>query len=91
MVEDLGLSRLGLGDERIVEDVEDVLADLFKLELDLLTVVTDSANVLLRALGLLLLLDRGDDAPGRASGADNVLVGHGKEVALVNGQFTADL
>ena len=63
MVEDLGLARLGLGDERVVEDVEDILADLLKLGLDLLAVITDGANVLLGALGLLLLLDRGNDAP----------------------------
>ena len=62
MVEDLGLARLGLGDEGVVEDVEDILADLLKLGLDLLAVVADGADVLLRALGLLLLLDGGDDA-----------------------------
>lgn len=63
VVEDLGLARLGLGDERLIEDVEDVLADLLKLGLDLLSVFADGANVLIRALGLLLLLDRRDDAP----------------------------
>ena len=63
MVEDLGLAGLGLGNERVVEDVEHILADLLKLCLNLLAVVTDGSNVLLRALGLLLLLDRRDDAP----------------------------
>jgi hypothetical protein len=63
VVEDLGLARLGLGDEGVVEDVEDILADLLELGLDLLAVFTDGANVLLGALGLLLLLDRGNDAP----------------------------
>jgi hypothetical protein len=91
VVEDLGLAGLGLGDERVVEDVEDILADLLKLGLDLLAVVADGADVLLRALGLLLLLDRGDDAPRRASGTDNVLVGDGQKVALVNGELTGDL
>jgi hypothetical protein len=91
VVEDLGLARLGLGNEGVVKDVEDILADLLELGLDLLAVVADGANVLLRALGLLLLLDRGDDAPRRASGADNVLVGDGEEVALVDGQLTANL
>ena len=91
MVEDLGLARLGLGDEGLVEDVEDILADLLELGLDLLAVVADGANVLLRALGLLLLLDRGDDAPRGTSCSDDVLVGDGKEVALVNGELTADL
>ena len=46
---------------------------------------------LLGALGLLLLLDAGDDAPGGTSGSDDVLVGDGKEVALVNCELAADL
>jgi hypothetical protein len=91
VVEDLGLARLGLGDKGLVEDVEDILADLLELGLDLLTVVADGTDVLLRALGLLLLLDRGDDAPRRAPGTDDVLVGDGQKVALVNGEFTGDL
>jgi hypothetical protein len=91
VVEDLGLARLGLGNERLVKNVQDILADLFELGLDLLAVVADGANVLLRALGLLLLLDRGDDAPRGTSCADDVLVGDGQEVALVNGELTADL
>ena len=91
VVEDLGLAGLGLGDERLVEDVEDILADLLELGLDLLAVVADGANVLLGALGLLLLLNRGDDAPRGTSCSDDVLVGDGKEVALVNGELTADL
>ena len=89
VVEDLGLARLGLRDEGVVEDVEDILADLLKLGLDLLAVVADGADVLLRALGLLLLLDRGDDAPRGTSCSDDVLVGDGKEVALVNGELVA--
>ena len=91
VVENLGLARLGLGNEGLVEDVQDILADLLELGLDLLAVVADGADVLLRALGLLLLLDRGNDAPRRASGTDNVLVGDGQKVALVNGELTADL
>jgi hypothetical protein len=91
VVEDLGLARLGFGDEGVVEDVEDILADLLELGFDLLAVVADGADVLLRALGLLLLLDRGDDAPRRAPGSDDVLVGDGQKVALVNGEFTGDL
>jgi hypothetical protein len=91
VVEDLALAGLGLGDEALVKNVEDILADLLKLKLDLLTVLADDANVLLGALGLLLLLDAGDDAPGGTSGSDDVLVGDGKEVALVNCELAADL
>ena len=75
VVEDLGLSGLGLGNEGLVKDVEDILADLLELELDLLAVLADDGDVLLRALLLLLLLDRGNDAPGCTAGTDDVLVG----------------
>ena len=91
VVEHLALTSLGLGNEALVENVEDILADLLKLKLDLLTVLADDANVLLGALGLLLLLDAGDDAPGSTSGSDDVLVGDGKEVALVNCELATDL
>jgi hypothetical protein len=77
VIEDLGLPGLGLGDEGLIEDVQDILADLLKLGLNLLSVFADSADVLVRALGLLLLLDRGDDAPRGTACADDVLVGNG--------------
>lgn len=63
VVENLGLARLGLGDERLVQDIEYILADALELLLDLLAVLADGLDVLLRALGLFLLLDGGDDAP----------------------------
>jgi hypothetical protein len=76
VVEDLGLAGLSLGNEGLVEDVEDILADLLKLGLDLLTVVTNGSNVLVRALGLFFLLDGRDDAPAGTAGTDDVLVGN---------------
>ena len=91
MIEDLALARLGLGDQGVVKDVENILADLLELGLDLLAVVADDGNVLVGTLLLLLLLDRGDDAPRGTSGTDNVLVGDREEVTLVNGKFTTDL
>jgi hypothetical protein len=47
--------------------------------------------VLVRALGLLLLLDRGDDAPRSTAGADDILIGNRKKVALVDGELTTQL
>jgi hypothetical protein len=47
--------------------------------------------MLIGTLGLLLLLDRRDYAPGSTSSADNVLVGNGQKVSLVNGKFSAQL
>lgn len=91
VVKYLGLAGGGVGDEGVVKDVEDILADLLELQLDLATVLLDGANVLIGALGLLLLLDGGDDAPGGTAGADNVLVGDAQQVALVNGELTAQL
>ena len=91
VVEDLGLARGSVGDKSLVEDIEDILADLLELKLNLGAVLLDGGNVLVGALGLLLLLDRGDDAPGSTAGNDNVLVGDAKEVALVDGELTTEL
>jgi hypothetical protein len=91
VVEDLRLSRLGLGDQGLVKDAEDISAHLLQLGLDLLTVLADLGNMLLVVLGLLLLLDAGDDAPRSTSCTDDVLVSNGQQVALVDGEFTTKL
>lgn len=91
VVEHLGLASLGLGDQRLVQDIQDILANLLQLSLDLLAVFANDGNVLLRALGLLLLLDGGDDAPGGTAGTNNVLVSNGQEVALIDGKLAANL
>ena len=82
MVENLGLSSLGLWNQRLVKDIKNILADLLELGLDLLAVVTDSRDVLLSSLRLLLLLAGGDDAPGSAAGSDDILVCDREEVYL---------
>ena len=87
MVEDLGLAALGRGDEVLLEDLKDVLADLAELGLDLLTVLLDQADLGLVALALLLLLDGGDDAPRGTASANDVLVGDGQKVPLLDGQL----
>ena len=91
MVEDLRLSRLGLGNERVVQDLKNILADALELSLDLLAVFRDDGDVLLRTLGVLLLLDGGDDAPRGTAGANDVLVSNGQKVALIDGKFAANL
>lgn len=91
VVEDLGLAGGGVGDEEVVEDIENILADLLELGLDLVAVILDGRDVLVGALRFLLLLDRGDDAPRGTSGADNVLVGDAEEVTLVNSELSAQL
>lgn len=91
VIEHLGLSGFGLWDERIVEDIEDVLTDFLEFGLNLLTIVTDGRNVFVGALGLFLLLDGGNDAPGSTSSSDDILVGNGEEVSLVDSELSAQL
>ncbi len=87
MVEDLGLARGGRGDEVVIQDAEDVLADLGELALDLLAIVLDEANLGRVALRLLLLLNRGDDSPRRAAGANDVLISDRQQVPLLDGEI----
>jgi hypothetical protein len=57
VVEDLRLAGLSRRDQVLVENAEDVLADLGELCLDLLAVLLDQSDLSRVALGLLLLLD----------------------------------
>jgi hypothetical protein len=91
VVKHFGFARLSLWDQRLIQDIKDILADLLELGLNLLAVVANSGDVLVRALGFLLLFDGGDDAPGGTSSTYDVLVGDRQKVALINGQFTAKL
>lgn len=63
VVEDLRLARFGLGDQGLIENIKDILADFLELGLNLLAVIADGGNVFFSSLRLLLLLDRGDNAP----------------------------
>ena len=88
MVEDLGLAGLGRGDEMSIKDREDILADLGKLVLNLLAVLLDKGDLAGVSLGLLLLLDGGDNAPRGTAGTDDILVGNRKKVSLLDGEIT---
>lgn len=87
VVEDLGLAGLGGLDQVVVENLEDIVADLGKLGLDLLAVLLNKSDLGLVALRLLLLLNRGNDSPGGTAGTNDVLVGDGQEIALLNGEL----
>ena len=91
MIEDLRLASLSLRDKGLIEHIQNVLADLLELGLDFLAVLADDGDVLVRALGLLLLLNRGDDAPRGPTGADDILVGNREQIALVDGELTTQL
>lgn len=91
MVKDLGFASSSVGNESVSQNVKDILADLLKFQLDLGPVLLDGADVLVGTLGLLLLLDGGDDAPGGTAGTDDVLVGDAEQVTFVNGELAAEL
>jgi|TARA_R110002003_G_scaffold279_22_gene18181 hypothetical protein len=87
VVENLGLAALSRGDQMPVQALQDVFADLGQLGLNLLAVLLDEADLGLVALGLLLLLDRGDDSPRCTAGTDYILIRDGEEVSLFNGEL----
>jgi hypothetical protein len=86
VVEDLGLARLSGRNQVLVENLKNVLADLGELVLNLLAVLLDVDDVSRVTLGLLLLLDGGDDPPRGTAGTDDVLVGDGEKVALLDSE-----
>ena len=47
--------------------------------------------MLFRALGFLLLLNGGDDSPGGTASTNDVLVGNGQQVTLIDGKFASNL
>lgn len=60
----------------LVENVEDVFADLGQFSLNLLSILLDHRHLRFIALAFLLLLDGRDDSPRCSSGSNDVLVGH---------------
>ena len=83
VVEHLALLVGGSGHELVRDDLQDLVADVHELLLDGLLVVADQ----LQLVGLALGLDGREDAPRRPARANDVLVGHGQEVALLDGQL----
>lgn len=83
VVEDLGLLGGGVGDEGLLDDAEDVVANVAELVFDLGLVVLYDGHL----VGVPLLLDGGDDTPGGSAGSDDVLVGYGEKVALLDGEL----
>ena len=91
MIKHLGFSRKSIGDQGFVQNVQDITANLLQFLFNLVSVLLDLGNMLLGALGLLLLLDRGDDSPGCTACSDNVLVGNRQKIAFINSEFTTNL
>ena len=88
VVKHFGLAALGRRDEVLIQNIEDVVADLGKFCLNLLSVLLDEANLRRVALGFFLLLDRGDDSPRSTAGTNDVLVGDRQKIALLNCKIT---
>ena len=91
MVKHLRLARLSLRDKRLVQDIKHILANAFKLGFDLLAIVTNGANVLIRSFRLLFLLNRGNYTPGSTSSPNDVLIRNRKEVPLIDSKLTPNL
>lgn len=87
VVEDLGLTGTGILDEMIVENLEDIAANLAEFFLNLGLVATNHINMLGIALAFFLLFDGRDDTPRCATSTDNILVGDRQQIALFNRQF----
>ena len=81
ILESLGVS--GLGNEELVQEVQDVFTNIPQLLLRLLPVLLGQLLILLAALGL--LLDGGDDPPGAPPGSHHALVRHRQQVPLLVG------
>ncbi|BAS89563.1 Os04g0462550 [Oryza sativa Japonica Group] len=62
-VEDLGLRGSGRGDKVGFKQLENAVANLGELSLDLATVVLDECDTVLVTTAFLLLLNGGDNAP----------------------------
>mmetsp|Transcript_72465 Transcript_72465/g.198547 ORF Transcript_72465/g.198547 Transcript_72465/m.198547 type:complete len:261 (+) Transcript_72465:279-1061(+) len=84
-VEDAGLRAGRLRDEEVVEQSEDILADVVELLLDV-GLVGGHVWRVIRMLLDLLRLDRANDAERSAARADDILVRDGQQVALLERQ-----
>jgi hypothetical protein len=87
VIEDLGLAGLSRSDQVLVENIEDVFADLSEFGLDLGAVLVDELDLGRVSFRFFLLLYRGDDSPRSTTSTDDVLVGDRKEVSLFDGEF----
>lgn len=71
--------------------LQDIVAHIPELAFNLDTVRLDLLDLALVALGLLLLLDAGDDSPTGATGTNDVFVGDGQQVTLLDAELDAEL
>ena len=89
-IKDLGLRRSSLGNQVLVQQGDDIFADLLNFSFDLGLVGAEEVEEL-RAFGFFLLLDSRNGSPGGSSRSDPVLVGNAQKVPFFVGQFAAGL
>ena len=84
VVEDLALEARRVGDEVLLEDLEDLVAHALELLLNVVLVRAHEVAVVLArvALRVLLVLECVDDPPRRPPGADHILVRDGEETGV---------
>ena len=87
MVENLGFAGFSRGNQVLVENLENVFADLAELLLDGDTVIFDELDLGLIAFGLFLLLDGCHNSPTGTASTDDVLVGNREEVSFLHRKF----
>jgi hypothetical protein len=85
------LAGFGFGNQRLIQNVKNISADLFQLCLDFLTILADFANMLIGAFGLLFLLDTRNNSPRGTASANDILVCHRQQVTFVDGKLPAQL
>mmetsp|Transcript_41654 Transcript_41654/g.124516 ORF Transcript_41654/g.124516 Transcript_41654/m.124516 type:complete len:228 (-) Transcript_41654:269-952(-) len=81
------LGRTGRRNKVLVQQLQDLTADVVEFLLHSGTVALHQLDAALVGLHLLTLLNALQDAPRRAAGADQVLVGDGQQVALLDRQL----
>lgn len=91
VVEHLSFALGGGGNQELLQESKNVVADIVQLGLDLFAVLLDLGNLGLVALAFFLLLDRRYDSPGRTACTNHVLVRDREKVALFDGQIHAHL
>merc|ERR1719217_1589380 len=84
LVEDLRLTAACLGNELVIQKLQDGVANLVEFTLNFGAVLLCKLGVLLVALGLLLLLHAGDNTPSSTAAANGILIGNRKEISLLD-------
>lgn len=87
VVENSGLSRGRRGDQVLVYDRQNVIANLGEFLLHLLAVTLDQFDIVLIPLRLFLLLNGRHDSPRGPSSTYDIFVSHRKKIPLLHGQL----